>query len=186
MEGIKLDFAKFSGDNYPAWKFKMKLFLMQKGYWKAVTGEEKSAEKDEKALIMIGLAVNDDQIIYVQDAATAKEAWENLASVYNNPGTANKMYLQEKLMTAKLEEGKSIKTHIEEMRRTVSQLAGFNVKVSNDEYKLALLRSLPRNYESLIVTLEKLIDQLGIEDIHARLLREEARQKTVDVREASN
>ena len=91
MDGIKLEFAKFSGENYSAWKFKMNLYLMQKGYWKAMTGEDKSAEKNEKALIMIGLAVNDDRIVYTQDAETAKEAWGNFASVYDNPGTANKM-----------------------------------------------------------------------------------------------
>ena len=114
----------------------------------------------------------------VQDAKTAREARDNSAAVYENPGAANKMYLQEKLMTAKLEEEKSVKAHIEEMRRIVSQLAGLGVKTTEDEYKLAILRSLPSNYESLVVTLENLIDQLGIQDVHARLLREEARQKS--------
>ena len=42
---------------------------------------------------MIGLAVDDDQIFYIQEAQRAKEAWDNLPTVYENPGTANKTYL---------------------------------------------------------------------------------------------
>ena len=125
------------------------------------------------------MAVSDDQIVYLQDARTAKGAWDNLTAVYDNAGTANKMYLQEKLMRAKLEQGKPLKAHIEDVRRIVSKLSGIGLKISNDEYKLALLRSLPSSYESLIFTLKNLIDGLKIEDAHARLLREEARQKTV-------
>ena len=180
MEGVKLEFGKFNGSNYSAWKFKMKPFLMQKGVWKAVAGEDIHADTDEKALVMIGLSVNDDQVVYVQDAKTAKEAWDNLAAVYENTGTASKMYLQEKLMTAKLTENKSAKDHIEEMKMLVSQLAGIGAKVSDDEYKIALLRSLPGSYESLILTLENLVDKLKIEDIHARILRE-LRQKSNEI-----
>ena len=61
-------------------------------------------------------------------------------------------------MMAKFEEVKPIKAHTEEMRRIVCQFAGLNIKISVDEYKSALLGSLPKNCESLIVTLESLID----------------------------
>lgn len=44
--------------------------------------------------------------------------------------------------------------------------------VSEDHYKLALLRSLPHSYESLVITLENLLDTLCVGDIHARIIRE--------------
>lgn len=177
MEGVKLEFTKFTERNYPAWKIKMKMYLMQNSCWGAITGDDQSREANDKALVSIGFEIHDDQVIYVQDAETAEEAWDNLAAVYDNPGTATKMYLQEQLMTAKLGHGNPVKAHIEHLRGVVSQLTDIGYKVSDDECKLALLRSLPSSFESIVVTLENLIDSLKIEDIHARLLREEARQK---------
>lgn len=38
---------------------------------------------------------------------------------------------------------------------------------------MELLRSLPRTYESLVVTLENMADDLSIKDIHALIIREE-------------
>ena len=100
MDGEKVELAKLNGINYGAWKFKMKLPLIQKGYWKAVTESDKE-EMDQNALAVIGLVVNDEQIVHIQDAKASKEAWSKLAAVYENSGTANKTHLQEELMTSK-------------------------------------------------------------------------------------
>ena len=181
MDGEKVELAKLNGINYGAWKFKMKLLLIQKGYWKAVTESDKE-EIDQKALAVIGLAVNDEQIVHIQDAKTSKEAWSKLAAVYENSGTANKMHLQEELMTSKMEEGGSAARHIEHLRRIVGQLATLGVAVSEEQYKLTLLRSLPQSFDSLVVTLENMADDLKIEDIHARILREESRQESLGKR----
>ena len=183
MEVEKVDFGRLNGSNYGAWKFKMKLLLVQKGYWNSVLGKENSKEAesiDQKALAVIGLGVCDDQIVHIQDAKTSKEAWDSLAKVYENSGTANKMYLQEQLMNSKMEEGTSAKAHIEHLRRIVGQLGTLGVKISDEQYILTLLRSLPGRFESLVVTLENLVDTLKVEDIHARILREESRQNGKD------
>ena len=184
MDKDKMEFSKLSGDNYSAWKFKMKLLLIHKGYWKAVTGEKVSEETDQKALAIIGLGVGDEQIIHIQDSETSKEAWDNLSKIYENAGTANKMHLQEQLMTSKMGSEDSVKGHIEKLRRIVGQLATMGVIVSDEQYILTLLRSLPARFESLVVTLENMVESLKLEDIHARIIREEARQGAL--RENSN
>ena len=167
MSGDKVDIEKLNGANYGAWKFKMKLLLIQKGYWEVVCGSKDSEKIDQQALAVIGLSVCDEQIVHIDGSKTSKEAWDSLAGVYENSGTANKMHLQEQLMTTKMNEGTSAKAHIENLRRIVGKLATLGVKVSEDQYVLTLLRSLPGSYESLVVTLENLVDSLKIQDIYA-------------------
>ena len=67
-------------------------------------------------------------------------------------------------------------THIETLRGIVGKPGNIGAPVSDDQYKMTLLRSLPKSYESLVVTLEKLIDALSVQDNHARIIREEARK----------
>ena len=89
---------------------------------------------------------------------------------------ANKMDLEERCSTKKLKSGESAKTHIEEMKRLCTTFSQIGVSKSKEEYVMKLLRSLPRSYESLIVTLENMVSSLSVEDIHARVSREESRQ----------
>lgn len=62
------------------------------------------------------------------------------------------------------------KDHIEKLRRLVGRIETINSKADDEQYKLDLLRSLPRSYNNLVVTLENLLDKLSIEDIHARII----------------
>ena len=176
MEDGKATFTKLDGCNYGSWKFKMKMVLVHKGFWDAVTGKKVSHDVDEKALATIGLSIDDSQIVHVAGAKTAKEAWNALAAIYENAGTANKMHLQQELMTCKMDAADGARKHIEHLRRLVGQLSTLGVPVSDEQYKLTLLRSLSPNFETLVVTLENMADELKIEDIHARIIREEMRQ----------
>eukprot|EP00171_Calliarthron_tuberculosum_P003822 IDg3822t1 len=90
--------------------------------------------------------------------------------------SGQKMHLTEELMTAKMADEDKAHTHIEKLHGVVGKLGSIGAPVSEDQYKMALLRSLPRSYESLVVALENLIDNLSVEDIHARIIREEARR----------
>lgn len=176
----KLMLSKLDGTNYAAWKFKVKMLLIHKDLWKVVSGEEENPGKSAKSLALIGLAVSDSQIVYVQDCATGKEAWEKLSSLYENKGVANKMHLMDELMNSKMENDTLAHKHIEKLRSIVGKLGTIGAAVSDDHYKMALLRSLPESYEGLVVTLENLMDDLSIEDIHARIIREEGRKGKMD------
>lgn len=99
----KLNIDKLDESNYSIWKFKLKLFLMQKECWRAVDpGTDQNDASNQKALAIIGLAVKDDQIVHIQSAETAKEACDSLKKVYEDTGTASKVLLQDQLMTTKL------------------------------------------------------------------------------------
>lgn len=174
----KVHIDKLDGSNYMQWKFKVKLFLIHKGCWDAIEPREgvtSTTENIQKALAIIGLSVKDDQIVHIQDCTTALEAWNNLSTVYQDTGTASKIVLQDQLMSTKMSVGTSVQEHISKLRSYVSQLAAVNVTISDEQYTIILLRSLPSDYDQLVVTLEN-IDKLSIGDVHARLIREEARK----------
>jgi gag-polypeptide of LTR copia-type len=86
------------------------------------------------------------------------------------------MFLQVQVITTKLLPGNPVNAQVEEMILILSRSAAMNVKISNDKCKLAFLRSISNSYECLIVTLENLIDNLRVEDIHARIIRDDLRQ----------
>lgn len=174
----KLHIDKLNGENFNIWKFKIKLFLVHKECWSAIEASSTvTSSVDQKALAIIGLAIKDDQIVHVQNSKTAKEAWDALHEVYEDSGTASKVMLQDQLMTTKLASGESVKGHIGKLRSIVSKLSTISVVISDDQYVIILLRSLPQEFDQLVVTLENL-ENLKIEDVHARIIREEERRKS--------
>ena len=111
----RVTIAKFDGENFHLWKFKMQMMLKNKGLWdtleggnggKAV-GEAEWKRKEERALALIVLSLSDGQLMHVQNSSTAKEAWEKLSNIHERKGLANKLYLRREFLTAKMEEGRA-------------------------------------------------------------------------------
>ena len=173
----KLPITKLDGTNYSIWKFRIKWYLIHKECRRAIEpGTEVSNATDQKALAIIGLCIQDEQIVHIQHAETAKTAWDALKNVYEDAGTASKIVLQDELMTEKLQPGSSVREHIGKLRSIVAKLSTIGVTISDEQYIIILLRSLPSEYDQLVVTLEN-VDGLKVEDVHARLIREEVRKK---------
>lgn len=63
-------------------------------------------------------------------------------------------------MTSKMSDEDKALEHVEKLHRVVGKLDTIGSPVDDEQYKMELLRSLPRSYESLIVTLENLTDTL--------------------------
>lgn len=84
-------------------------------------------------------------------------------------------------MTAKMSAEEQFQKHIEKLRLLVGKLGTIGAPVSEDQCKIALLRSFAGSYESLVATLENLIDNLNVEDIHGRIIREEAHKSNLEM-----
>ncbi|OAD56172.1 hypothetical protein WN48_03818 [Eufriesea mexicana] len=83
-EVTRLMITKLNNSNYCSWKFKVELLLIKEGLWELVTQNRPATpdtdwfNKDGKARATIGLLVEDDQLIHIRSAKTAKEVWEAL------------------------------------------------------------------------------------------------------------
>jgi hypothetical protein len=62
-------------DNYAS---RMRYLLIARGLWDAVVGESIDADKDRKALALIGLHVKDHHLATLERCESAKIAWERL------------------------------------------------------------------------------------------------------------
>ncbi len=94
------------------WKFRIMNFLMGKGYWEFITGDEIEPplpenptqqqiqanktwhEKTRKVLYWLSVNVSDSMIVHIQDAKSPKQAWDTLVKMYNTNTQAHKMQLK--------------------------------------------------------------------------------------------
>ncbi|MCO5606578.1 hypothetical protein L7F22_060766 [Adiantum nelumboides] len=114
---------KLDKNNFHAWKFRMTNFLMGKGYWDYIDGnqeempdlpdinpaaEQIKAFKDwnqgaRKVMYWLSVSVQDTMIGHIQDATSPKQAWDRLVSIDTTNTKARKIQLKNELNTVKKE-----------------------------------------------------------------------------------
>ena len=122
-EPTKVSIVKLNNENYQIWKYKVELLLIKEDLWDLVT-EDKPEEidstwtkRDNKARATICLLVEDNQIIHVRQATTAKEAWDSLKAYHEKSSLSSKVYLLKSLVNLKLQETGSMEDHLNAMRK---------------------------------------------------------------------
>ncbi|KAH7442352.1 hypothetical protein KP509_03G084200 [Ceratopteris richardii] len=96
---------KLDKNNFHAWRFRMMNFLMGKGYWKYIKGDNKNAlqlpernrnaeqirsyeewnQGARKVMYWLSVSIQDSMIGHIQDAKTSKEAWNSLVTLHLEP-----------------------------------------------------------------------------------------------------
>ena len=146
--GFKVE--PFDGSNYGLWSFKMKMLLVSKGLWSAVSGEEPvTAMKEQQAHAAIVLSLADSQMMHVIGSETARDAWGKLAMFHCTQDMANRLWLKEKFATFKYT-ASSISGHVTELEELVMKMQSANCGPSEKDISAVMLRSLPPSYESLV------------------------------------
>ena len=75
---------KLNGENYSIWSQKMELLLIREDSWDVIKEEMPEprlytwSKRDDKARARIGLLVEDNHLLHMQGATTAREAWDKL------------------------------------------------------------------------------------------------------------
>lgn len=156
---------KLDNTNYYSWKYKMEMLLTKEDVWETVmindelipTGVRALTiwrKNDRKAKALIGLSVNDDQLVYIRNCTTAKESWLALKQAHEKNTMVNKVLLHKKLAKKQLKEGGDIQVHINDMNDIFQQLGDIE-GATPDEWKIGiLLASLPKSYDAIVTALE--------------------------------
>ncbi|KAH7387954.1 hypothetical protein KP509_16G050300 [Ceratopteris richardii] len=139
---------KLDKNNFHAWRFKMMNFLMGKGYWKYIEGENKNARQlqernwiadqlrayvewnqgAQKVMYWLSVSIQDSMIGHIQDAKTPKEAWNSLLTLYETNTKAWRSQLKNKLHT--LEKKSMSELHISSSKLTRENIPHFTDLVS--------------------------------------------------------
>jgi len=129
MESLKV-MEKFDATNFHLWKFKMRMMLSKHGLWKFV---DESAtipydenqitnynEKATKAFALLCEHLMDAQLAHIQYCENVKSAWETLCSVHEAKTIGNKLFLQKRFFTIKMQEGEDLLAHINMVKARIN------------------------------------------------------------------
>ena len=80
----------------------------------------------------------------VSDETTILGIWLKLESLYMTKSLTNKLY------QLQMDEGNTIKDHLDLSNKTILDLKSANVKIEDEDQVVLLLCSLPNSYENLV------------------------------------
>lgn len=132
--------------------------------------------KDRLALSQIRLRVSDDPLIYITDATTSYSAWKTLADTYQPKGVITAVLLRRQLSRLHCEEGGIVEEHIRTLTNLRSKLAAQGAKLSEEEFSITLLTSLPDSWDTFISG----VDTASLTEstkLVARILEQDRRRK---------
>ena len=122
----------FDGTNYVLWSYKMKMLLMSKGLWGAVSCEEAvSTTKEQQAHAMIVLHLAASQLMHVIGSENARDAWGKLAMFHRSRDMASRLWLKEKFSSFKYT-ASNMSGHVMELEELVLKM---NSAICNPDEK---------------------------------------------------
>jgi transposase InsO family protein len=188
MAAGTLSFEKLNSNNYSHWSFKMEIFLKKEKCWQVVNTIKPAEagpdwdEMDAKALHLIVLCVENNQLIHIKKAANSKVAWENLKKYHQKSTLGSKIRLMKKLFKAELQKDGDMESHIQQMIEWMDELVALGDELQEKLCVAIILASLNEDYDTLITALEvRTEDELKLEDVRTRLLEEYEKRKNKNI-----
>jgi gag-polypeptide of LTR copia-type len=155
------------GHNWMPWKRRMQAVLRDLGLEQYIgidsviplpadtqkpTTEELEKQRrwrdgDAKARTRIELSISDAEMIHISGATTASEMWQQLITVKEAKGKLGMLALRRSLYRTVAEEGFNMIEHIGKLRKIQEELHLQNSKVSDEDFAIILLSSLPESWD---------------------------------------
>lgn len=181
MESNNIRINKLTNGNWPTWKYKVELLLLKDGLQDVVSRARNNDEdeatwnkKDGQAKAIIGLSLEDSQLIHVRKLKTAKEYWDALKQYHEQCTVTSKVFILKKLCRSVMQENGNMEEHIASMLDLVDQYHSQEANALPDSLVVALiLSSLPESYSTMITALEsRKDDELTINLVKNKLIHE--------------
>ena len=143
------------------WKYSMVLQLKARNLWGHVDGTAVLAgspatdvrEKFELAAVrahaFIVKALSKQVVSRVMSCDGPKAVWDKLLQEFEVKSVQNTMMLRSQVNRMKLNEGESLKSHIQGMKELYDRLAMLDDEISEKDQVINLLASLPTSYDAL-------------------------------------
>lgn len=170
-------------ENYPVWKFLVRMILVQDDLWDAVESKQEESNKtQQKALARICLMVEPNVLSHIRNAKTAYEAWNNLQKVYEDKGLCRRLGLLRSLFALKLDGYSSMQAYLSKVCDISQQLQDIDAPLDDDFVAVIMLSGLPTDYDPLIMAIENSNLKLTSELVRSKLTQEcQRREETKPV-----
>ncbi|XP_022041412.1 uncharacterized protein LOC110943991 [Helianthus annuus] len=196
--GIQSQIPKLSGQNYYHWHIQMRVLLESQDLWNivedgfqalgtnpsedAIAAHRESTKKDRRALHIIFQSVNETVFERIAMAKTSKDAWITLHKSYRGENRVKTVKLQTlrcSFDTLKMKEGETVEDYFNRTTLIVNQLRMNEEQISEQRVVEKILRSLTRNFESVVITVEetKDLESMSTEELMGILQSHELRMK---------
>lgn len=173
---------KLDGDNYHAWAIRARAVMVQKRCWEAIDpgyGPEDMTDaqkkKNDEALTLLFLIVEDTFLDDIGDCIRAKDAWTALKEMHTKFGLLHVLQLMKDFFNITMKPGESIQSYLARLVEIHRKLSNGGYAFTDREVALVMLIGLPKSYESLILNLEKDEASLTTTIVKSKLLIEEKR-----------
>lgn len=130
-----------------------------------VVPDPSKIEKSEKAMGLIVTSVGDHVLRKIEKCVTAAEMWSTLNRLYMESTLPNRIHLQLKFYTFKMDESRSVDANVDDFLKIVAELGSLDVKVIDEVQAILFLTSLSTNYDQLKHTLKYGRDSLTLEEV---------------------
>lgn len=180
---LKLD--KLNNNNYQTWRYKVELLLLKENLFDLVT-KDAPAEKDRndewlkrdgQAKAIIGLSIDDGQLIHVRKLTTSRDYWCALKNYHEQSTVVNRVFILKHLCRMRLDENGDMVKHINEIIEKVEEFSLHGDKIAEDFVVALILCSLPNSYDNLITALEsRPANELKLEFVKLKLINEHKRR----------
>ena len=181
---VRFCVQKLNGENYPVWSYKIQLMLIKDDLWTVIKDPTPSpidavwSKKDDQARALIGLMVEDNQLMHIMNADTARAAWDTLKEYHQKATLASKVHLLKGLCRLVLKESGDMEEHINKFSNYVTQLAALGQHLPDDLIAALLLGSLPESFDTLVTALESRPEKdLTSQLVKSKLIDEYKRRK---------
>ncbi|KAJ0940623.1 hypothetical protein HanRHA438_Chr02g0085491 [Helianthus annuus] len=172
--GYQTQIPKLTGQNYYHWNIQMRVLLESQELWsivedgykelgtnsseEAIAAYRDSAKKDRRALHIIFQSVNEMVFERIAMAKTSKEAWITLHKSYRGENRVRTVKLQTlrcSFDSLKMKENETVEDYFNRTTLIVNQLRMNEENISEQRVVEKILRSLTRNFESVVITVEE-------------------------------
>jgi hypothetical protein len=166
-------------DNYATWNIKMKMKLIHKGLWHAISdataGSLPASTDSMKALALIALSVQDHHLQAINACATAQQAWLMLEATYKGKSLARVLQLRRELVGLKKGVSEPLTVYVARAETLAADLASAGHTVSQTEVAYALLAGLPAVYDTAVTVMQMSGQEITLSSLLPQLLPIEQR-----------
>jgi hypothetical protein len=169
--------------NASVWFPRMQNVLTYKKLWHAVVSTPTEGSDDSLARALIILSVKDYHLSLVENAKTAKDAWDLLKDAFKARIKARRLQLSRELHALRKSPKESLTQYFGRVRRLHDELTQAGEKLDEDNVVCSLLAGLPDRYNMVAAILNSSASPLKLDDAFKQLLAVEQAPKKVEVEE---
>ena len=156
---------KFIGVGFYAWKFNMRMSLIQQDVWECVDpmkpekyigstsiikkDEIDEAKREKLAYTFIMLSLSEGVQAIVRNCVTARETWEALEENYGVKDAEDRLEIRERMRDLRMKDDESMTSYLAKFHDYLDQLKAAGGGIDDEEAIITVLKSLPAKYDAL-------------------------------------